>query len=153
MTTSSSVTVRRATTADAAALVPLLGELGYPSSPTAVARRLAELLAAPANCVLVAESEAVVAGVAAMHLMPLLNRDGMVGWITAMVVSEEKRGRGVGAALLRALERFALEQGVSRVLVSSAENRAGAHRFYEREGYAYTGRRFAKMLSATGEGR
>ena len=54
----------------------------------------------------------------------------------ALVVDERCRGRGIGAALMSEVERWARERGAVKLRVGSRTTREGAHRFYEREGYA-----------------
>jgi GNAT superfamily N-acetyltransferase len=52
----------------------------------------------------------------------------------------------VGRELVAALEALARSHDCVRISVTSAEHRDGAHAFYQRLGYDYTGRRFAKKL-------
>jgi ribosomal protein S18 acetylase RimI-like enzyme len=44
------------------------------------------------------------------------------------------------------LEAFARQHGCDRIIVTTANHRDGAHRFYDRLGYEFTGRRYAKSL-------
>ena len=56
--------------------------------------------------------------------------------VCSLVVEERERGRGVGAALMGACERWALARGLGRMRVRSNVKRAPAHAFYGRLGYA-----------------
>jgi len=53
-----------------------------------------------------------------------------------MVVAESVRGTGVGKALLEAALNIAWKVGCYKVQLQSASHRDGAHRFYERNGFA-----------------
>ena len=57
--------------------------------------------------------------------------------ITGLVVDEAACGKGIGAGLVAWARRWALERGFAKLRVRSNEKRAGAHRFYEREGFAH----------------
>jgi ribosomal protein S18 acetylase RimI-like enzyme len=58
-----------------------------------------------------------------------------------LIVAEEARGRGVGAALLAATEAELRRRGgrLVRIETSSLEGQGGAARFYERSGYQRVG--------------
>lgn len=61
-------------------------------------------------------------------------------------VASTARGRGIGAQLVEAIERWAATNGARDVVVTSALHRGEAHGFYERRGYLRTGFRFVKPL-------
>src|SRR5919108_2602974 len=58
-----------------------------------------------------------------------------VAEIETLSVLPEERGGGVGAALMEASRRWALERGVRTIGVGLAHTNQGAQRFYEREGF------------------
>jgi GNAT superfamily N-acetyltransferase len=64
-------------------------------------------------------------------------RYGYRAWVEDLAVDPDRRSRGVGAALLGAARDWARERGASHLELDSAEARADAHRFYEREGAGY----------------
>lgn len=138
--------LRRAEPADAAELAKLLGELGYPAAAEEIPSRL-KRLAEGGGVALVAASEGRVVGVATVHLFPALHTPTPVAHLTALVVGEFQRGRGIGKRLVAAAVALAEEAGCARIVVGTAEHRAGAHAFYESIGWEYTGRRFARLLS------
>jgi GNAT superfamily N-acetyltransferase len=76
-----------------------------------------------------------------------LVEDAPRAMLTALVVREDTRGRGVGRALVAAVEHWARERGAGRVVVTTALRRAGAHAFYERLGFEFTGRRYVKSIT------
>ena len=75
-------------------------------------------------------------------------KNGFYARLVALVVSEESHGRGVGAALVRAVERWANQKGAGEIFLNSGVQREGARRFYEKLGYRVTGVRFSKELPA-----
>jgi GNAT superfamily N-acetyltransferase len=68
-------------------------------------------------------------------------------YIDDLVIAAEHRGRGIGAALLGELERRAREAGCRAIDLDSGVGRAGAHRFYMREGMAITSFHFVRALT------
>ncbi len=138
--------VRPATTDDAPALAVLLTQLGYPATADAVRSRLATLMNGARDAVLVACADETVHGLAALHLVPMFHHEGYVARLTTFVVEEHARGRGVGAALLAACEQFALANDAERLEVTSGDQRADAHAFYERQGLKREGQRLTKRL-------
>ena len=52
--------------------------------------------------------------------------------------------RNRARALVDEAEAWARAQGCRRIIVTTALHRTGAHAFYERIGYAHTGRRYGK---------
>lgn len=137
--------LRRAELSDNAALARLIGQLGYEVTADEVAQRLA-MMQAEGRVVLVAELDGRVVGCLSTAIMHVLHRPAPVGRISMMVVDEALRGRGIGAALVRAAERFLAERGCYMVEVTSHMRRTGAHRFYERLGYEHTSVRLAREL-------
>jgi GNAT superfamily N-acetyltransferase len=82
-----------------------------------------------------------------VHLFQALHTDEPTAWLTAVVVEENARGRGVGAAIVEYAERWAMERGAHRISLTSATRRVRAHEFYRNHGYDQTGVRLAKNLS------
>ena len=137
--------IRDARAADAQALARLCTQLGYPADASELPERVAPLSRDSNARTLVAVSEAgEVVGVETVHLRATLNHTAPLGQITLLVVDERCRGQGVGGILVDAAEQWTRERGCERIIVTTALQREGAHRFYERAGYAHTGRRYAK---------
>jgi len=132
MTTS----IRAARYADAGALASLSGQLGYPADADTIVRRLDELTTNHVGEVLVAEAEdGAVVGWAEASVQRHLVHDTRAE-LAGLIVADGARNRGVGTALLRAVEAWARERGLSELIVRSNVVRERAHRFYLREGYA-----------------
>jgi GNAT superfamily N-acetyltransferase len=139
-------TIRDARPEDADAIADLLGQLGYPADGAAVGGRL-ERLRIVGDRVVVAEHDARVAGFAQLHVSPSIAYERPTAKIDALVVDEAQRGRGIGRALVGALEEEARVRGCVLLYVTTAARRKEAHAFYERVGLDETGKRFAKQLA------
>jgi GNAT superfamily N-acetyltransferase len=131
--------VRSARAGDAEAVARLIVSLGYDVTAAEVKIRLAK---APA---IVAEKSGII-GVLTMAITAVLHRPKPVGRISMMVVAEEARGGGIGAALVAEAERRLAAKGCGMVEVTSNQKRLRAHGFYEKLGYERTSCRFAKPL-------
>lgn len=141
--------VRDATVADAAAIAPLLGELGYPVAAEDLAPRLARMLQRDDQKILIAEDGEGTLGVLALHVFPMLEYAQDAALITALVITERARGTGVGRMLVVGAEAHARAVGARRFLVTTHNRRAGAHAFYERLGFEFTGRRYVKDVDTS----
>ena len=137
--------IRAADSRDGEALARLVGQLGYEITPAEAGERLA-LMHTEGRHVLVAEVGGTVVGCLSTSAMRVLHRPAPVGRISMMVVDEAHRGRGIGAALVRAAEGALAAQGCYMVEVTSHARRTEAHRFYERLGYERTSVRLAREL-------
>jgi GNAT superfamily N-acetyltransferase len=140
------VTLRSADVSDSIAIAALMTELGYPSKAPDIQRRLTRLLAHADYTAVVAESKGEVVGLIIVHLEHGLEYDAVDGRIMGLVVDDRWRGRGLGKHLMQHMERWCQERGAGRVLLTSANRRADAHRFYDAIGYERTGIRFMKRL-------
>ena len=144
MAATSAVHVRDAAQGDAEAVARLCTQLGYPSSAAAMPARLARLNEGGSARALVATQEGGVVGLATIHLRHALNHAAPLAQLSLLVVDERVRSQGVGRVLVAAAEAWARERGCHRMIVTTALNRSDAHAFYERIGYAHTGRRYGK---------
>jgi N-acetylglutamate synthase-like GNAT family acetyltransferase len=135
------VQVRRAARHDLPGLAVLLDQLGYPAEPAQLERRLERL---DGDVFVAADDELL--GLAAVQVMHVLQRDEPVARLTALVVREDARGRGVARGLVAAVEAAARETGCVQLHVTTANHRADAHAAYRALGFEDTGRRYAKRL-------
>jgi GNAT superfamily N-acetyltransferase len=140
------VLVRDARTEDAPALARLLTQLGYPVDATTLARRL-QRVRQSGDRVLVACVDEEPAGLAHLHVAAAIEHDGPAGKLGALVVDERHRRRGVGRALVDAIEAAARSAGCAQLFLTTAERRADAHAFYESVGFEQTGRRYTKRFA------
>jgi aminoglycoside 6'-N-acetyltransferase I len=140
------VVVRHATMADADALAALVSELGYATTSSHMRTRLESILSKPEFFTLVAVVNDRIVGFIGTLVRPSYEADGTCGQIMALVISSTSRRKGVGRALVGAAESILARQGVSVVVVNTANHRADAHAFYETAGYSFTGRRYRKKI-------
>jgi N-acetylglutamate synthase-like GNAT family acetyltransferase len=138
--------IRDAYSSDAEALVALIRHLGYPASADAVRERVERLWSSEADRLVVAELDGEIVGLASLHTSLSIAYDGQAAKLSAIVVDERHRQRGIGRALVEEMEREAKRRGCCLVFLTTAGRREDAHAFYERMGFEETGRRFTKRL-------
>jgi GNAT superfamily N-acetyltransferase len=137
---------RLAVLSDAGAMARLLEQLGYPATTEEVTTRLEIVRDDPQAVAFVSEHESVVVGAASACVIASLHVTGRVAIITSMVVDQSVRRHGVGRSLVAAIEQWARDNGAAYIIVSSGDQRADAHAFYEGLGYTRSGVRFRKNL-------
>ena len=93
--------LRNATPADADEVAVLLGALGYPCDPGDAAERIAAVLHNDRQALLLARLRGVACGLLSLDFMYYLPLGTTTCRVTALVVSDDARGHGVGRALLR----------------------------------------------------
>lgn len=113
-----------------ARLIPQLSR----SAPPPDAAVLAEIIAAPATHLLVAEEAGVVVG--SLTLVVFRIPTGLRAWIEDVVVDSEAGGKGVGTSLNRFALDLAAELGCRTVDLTSRPSREVANRLYQRLGFA-----------------
>lgn len=125
----------------------LFAQFEHPTPAEPIPARLARLLSHDGQA-LVAADDTGLLGIATTQIVWSLVEDAPRALLTALVVRGDTRGRGVGRALVTAVEHWARERGAERVVVTTALRRAGAHAFYERLGFEFTGRRYGKSIGS-----
>jgi GNAT superfamily N-acetyltransferase len=134
----SSPAPRAATPSDAETVARLLDafnrEYHAPTpGPDVLTARLHSLLAGSDVIAFLAGDPAV--GVALLTLRPNVWCDGPIGLVDELYVAPEARGRGLGSALLVAVESLTRERGGRLIEIAVDGADTDAHRFYERHGY------------------
>jgi GNAT superfamily N-acetyltransferase len=134
--TASAWPLRRARLEDAVEIARLVTELGYPIEATEIVPRLEKLLVHPDHLVTVATgpNDHLSGVIMAEHRRLLLY--GAQVEIMGLSVGAEARRRGVGQALVSAVENWAQQCGDGPVVVRSNVLRPESHPFYEKVGYA-----------------
>ena len=128
--------VRPVTAADAAALRPLLAQLGYALDEGEIRQRIGRIVAAGGHY-LVAAEEADGSLAAFLHVYGRAALEKPPeAVVQALVVRDSLRGKGVGRAMMALAERWARDAGYRYVSLGSQVSRDGAHAFYEGIGYA-----------------
>lgn len=146
-------TVREATPDDWTAVAVLLAELGRPDvlgGPGEDASRqlYLEYLERDDTEALVAEDDSgAVIGFVDMEYRARLNFTTPQAWIPDLIVSEDARSRGAGAALLARCTELARARDCWSLSLESANWRDRAHAFYRREGLEDLARSFSVGLS------
>jgi GNAT superfamily N-acetyltransferase len=141
------VKIRDAHPRDVEVLASLMGQLGYPTTPEAMARRFREISGDLSYATLVAETGSRVVGMVGVRFgNPYYERDGSYARIAALGVDERHRGRGIGRTLVGAAEKRARCGGDVAVVLNSGKQRKEAHRFYRALGYEDKGLGFYKTL-------
>jgi GNAT superfamily N-acetyltransferase len=135
------VEIRAALTGEERSMVPLYDWLFEPpgSRPAAWDERRAAVALRQAieshdACVLVAaEAGGTWVGFCTGYLDLHSVRFGYRAWVEDLAVAPGHRSQGIGALLLGAARDWARARGATHLELDSAEARADAHRFYERE--------------------
>ncbi len=140
------ISIRPYAQGDLTAAAGLVSELGYPTTPDEMRARMDRIAAHPDHATFVAVTDGRVIGMVGAYLTPSYEHNEPTGRLTAMVVSAEAQGQGVGARLVAAAEDWVRGRGARVMMLSSHLRRAGAHAFYLRLGYAETGKRFVREL-------
>ena len=143
----SNVVIRPAAVTDFAPIARLVSDLGYPTSPSQMQRRLELILQDADYFTLAAFDGDHLVGFVGTRTGPLYESDGQYGQIMALAVAATHHRRGVGRMLIKAAETDLEERGARELVVTSGNHRAGAHAFYESCGYTFTGRRYKKFLA------
>lgn len=136
---------------DSAALVPLLDQLGYPSSEQAIHDRLELLLSDSMVGCWVAEDDTGLAGLLTGQLSRSIETDGLAARLTALVVDSRARGQGTARLLTAAFEDWARSNGAVKAGLSSNTSRVDAHAAYRKLGWTNTALSFTKDLSEPAE--
>jgi len=124
------------TIADLATVAHLAGQLGYPTTVEDLTIRYQALQNSKDYGFFVARSET---GKIADFLQ--VNREAASllsssrAEIAALVVDHQKRGLGIGAALLKAAEAWARVHQFPLLRIRSNTKRTDAHRFYQKNGF------------------
>lgn len=138
--------IRSAVQSEAMAVAALSRELGYEIDAKTAACQITRLR--PESAAFIALVAGEPTGWVQLFRTDLLQTTPFAE-IGGLVVTATSRGTGVGGALVAAAETWAVERGLHEVRLRSRVTREGAHRFYERLGYAVekTSYAFRKQLA------
>lgn len=137
------ISIRFANIEDVETLAELAAQLGYPSSVEETRKRFLSLDARKEEAaVIVAEENNQVIGWVQVHIYRLL-MDAPEVEIGGIVVDERHRGRGVGAILIEAAEKWTRDCGYDSVYLRANAIRERAHKFYKELGYEIVKNQFA----------
>ena len=140
------VDLRSASLMDADDVAALLSALGYPCDREDASERIHAIIANDRQAMVLARCDGIVCGLIALDFMYYLPLGTTTCRITAMVVTPEAQGQGLGRQLLREAERRARVGGAARLEITSGSQRSDAHAFYRACGYSDGTIRFVKHL-------
>lgn len=127
--------VRKAVMEDVPEITGLCFQLGYSATPEQVSANLKLLLGDEDHGIFVAESsDGNVVGWVHGYVYKLLYNEPSTQ-VAGLVVDEDNRGRGVGKALMTAVEDWSRERGCVVIGLRSNIIRKEAHVFYKNLGF------------------
>jgi len=148
------VRIRSARSVDCVELARLAGQLGYGSTASQIAERMAAMEPSADYGVFVAELPT--RGIVGWIGVSVLRTLETTAWaeVTGLIVDEAYRSQGIGCALMDRAEQWARLSGHKAIAVHSNVVRERAHRFYEGRGFAClkTQRFLYKDLQSDGRG-
>lgn len=135
------IKIRRVTMADARALVPLVNQLGYPTTEENLIARIAHYQHSQNDLAWIAVQDDEIVGCIALHLYDLFHSTERYARIVSLIVRDTHRRNGIGKRLLHKAERYAFSRHCSMLELSSSLKRIklGTHHFYEAQGYKNEG--------------
>ena len=138
--------LRNATLKDAGALADLITQLGFPTTASEMKNRIQPILSDTGYFTVVAERNSKAIGMAGAFVARYYEKKGRYGRLVALIVDRSWRNRGIGSALVGAIENWFKTQDVSAIIVNSGRSRSAAHHFYQQLGFEIAGVRLVKSL-------
>jgi GNAT superfamily N-acetyltransferase len=131
--------VRRAQPEDAGVVAQMLidfnNEFGEPAPPLAqLERRVVELIAGGETVVLLIGAQP--EGLAVLRFRPAIWSSGLECYLAELYVRPERRGEGLGTALMQAVLQEARDRGADTMEIGVDEPDVVARRLYERFGFS-----------------
>ena len=125
----------------------LLSQLGYTFTVGDARARLAQFAERPADPVLLATENDGAVGLIAMHWTIMLHHSKPVARITALVVSDDARGKGIGRILVNAGAALARKAGSDLLELTTALQGIDAQVFYKALGFTASSLCFRRALN------
>ena len=130
------VAVRPARLEDAERIAVLTNQLGYAGNAQTIRQRLASTLPNAEHAVFVAEDEhLMVVGWIHGYLVQLIESPFRVE-IGGLVVDQGNRRKGIGRALVSAVQEWGRQRGAAELSVRCNTTREDAHGFYQTIGFS-----------------
>lgn len=141
MSDKNTIKIRQVTMADARNLLPLINQLGYPTTEENLIARIALYQQSYHDRSWIAIKGEEILGCIALHVYDLFHSTERYARIVSLIVRDTYRRQGIGKRLLRKAERYATLQNCSMLELSSSLKRIkqGTHLFYEALGYKNEG--------------
>jgi ribosomal protein S18 acetylase RimI-like enzyme len=126
--------IRDARPADMAMVRRLIGQLADAPDEAEFRARFERVSATPGHRIIVAEMASEIVGVLHVFERPALEKP-CEAVVQALVVDGERRGAGIGEALMREAEAWAASRKLASTVLHTRIDRDRARMFYERIGY------------------
>jgi len=91
--------------------------------------------------------DGVALGYISCHIQMLLHHCGPIAEIQELFVVSTERSKGIGKLLVDELKRILKKKGVPQIEVTSRLHRTEAHKFYEKESFAWTHKKLIFKVS------
>lgn len=140
--------IRKAILNDVPEIVPLMQQLGYPTTVEQFNHRFNAIAENPCYHTLVVELDGKIIGMAGLCTGLFYEYDGTYVRIVTFVVDTNYRRKGIGKKLLQEAESWAKKQGAIGISLNSGNRseRKDAHQFYISMGYEAKSLGFSKSL-------
>ena len=140
--------IREFQTEDTIQLLPLMDQLGYPTSFGKLESRLSNIHSQSNYHTLVAELNNKIVGMVGLCHNLFYEYDSSYVRIVAFVVDTNYRRKGIGEKLMHEAEKWATRQGATYMMLNSGNRleRKIAHKFYQDMGYESKSTGFSKQL-------
>jgi GNAT superfamily N-acetyltransferase len=127
----------------------LAGQLGYPLPLEEIQRRFTDLIKSPVHKLFVAIDSGHVVGWVQVNKEAASLLSDSRAEVSALVVHDGHRGKGVGGKLMKRAEEWAIENKLFLMRLTSNIIREEAHQFYQKQGYSIkkSWHLFSKSLS------
>jgi aminoglycoside 6'-N-acetyltransferase I len=140
------VEIRAALPADAADVASLLRDLGQDVTPHEAAERLDAVRRAPGSSVLVAVDYGPAVGLIAVHWNAVLQHARPMARVSALVVAEPERRRGIGRLLVKAGAQAARVAGCERLEIAAGPGEQNTQAFWLALGFNEASPGFSRAL-------
>lgn len=141
--------IRKFDMKDLETVTALLRSFGYPTTLSVMKEKMQAASNDPSHCILIAEVNHEVAGMIELReVVTFCKQKDTTAEITAIIVTEQLRGEGLGRRLMSAGEEWARGLGCKQLFLCSGNRveRAPAHAFYRHLGFEQKGYRFSKSI-------
>jgi N-acetylglutamate synthase-like GNAT family acetyltransferase len=139
--------IRKAILSDRLEIVELLNELDYNNTESFIEEKLMVLINHRDEEFLVYEEHGKVIACISIHFIPQIALKGDFARISYFSVDKDERSKGIGREMEEYCVELARKRKCDRIEVHSHFRRAGAHKFYSRQGYVESPKYLIKSLN------
>lgn len=141
------LSARNATSGDLNSVYLLISDLeGYNMDRVSFEEIFAKNLSDPNVYYIVAEDNDEVVGFISLHVQHILHHSKPTCELQELNVKSELRSSGIGALLMKEVERIANELNLEEIELTTKIHRERAQTFYKKLGYTHTHNKFVKNL-------